>query len=337
MGTYGAASPILKHLGMGAFVTLIVYGLWAARRHLADVVRKATVGDDSVDDSDEVLSYRVAFWGWVLGVLFMAFWLSVSGMPFWVALVFVLLAMMIFVGVTRVVAEGGVPTLIAPCIAPPALVSAIGCSAIGPAGLATLGFTYIWAADIRTFCMSSAMHGLKLSENVGKRRRPMFWAMAIAVVIGVVVSSLMILYLSYTYGGLNLNDWYFKGNSRVAYSYIALKIEKPSGPDGLGWALKGVGAAVMAVLMFMQRNFLWWPLHPLGWAIGANGWLNNLWFSIFLAWLVKSTILRYGGHKLFRAGQNLFLGFVLGQYSAAGVWFVIDKITGEMGNMVFWI
>jgi len=279
----------------------------------------------------------VAFWGWVLGVLFMALWLKVSGLPFFVSIVFVLLALLIFVGVTRVVAEGGLPTLIAPSIAPSQLISAIGCSPIGPAGLATLGFTYIWCADIRTFVMSSSMHALKLGEEVRTSRRPLFWAMALAVVIGVLGSSIMILTQAYEHGGMNLNNWYFWGNSRVAYSYIAQKIEKPTGINGVGWLCKSIGAGVMVFLMFMQRNFIWWPLHPLGFAIGANGWLNALWFSIFLAWLVKSAVLRYGGHKLFKAGQPLFLGFVLGQYSCAGVWFVIDWITGMEGNMVFWI
>ena len=337
MGTYGAWSPIFKHLGMGAFITLVFYGLWAARAHLKDVLRKAIFGAPDVDDSDEVLSYRVAFWGWVLGILFMSLWLKVSGLPFWVAVLFVLLALLIFVGVTRVVAEAGLPTLIAPSIAPSQLISAIGCSAIGPAGIATLGFTYIWCADIRTFVMSSSMHGLKLSEEIKASRRPLFWAMALAVVIGVGVSSFMILTLSYKHGGVNLNNWYFWGNSRVAYNYVAQKIERPSGIDGLGWTCKAIGAGVMGVLMFMQRNFLWWPFHPIGFAIGANGWLNALWFSIFLAWLIKSAVLRYGGHKLFKAGQPLFLGLVLGQYSCAGLWVVIDSLTGMTGNQVFWI
>ena len=337
MGTYGAWSPIFKHLGMGAFATLVLYGLWAARSHLRDVLRKAVLGDPEVDDSDEMLSYRVAFWGWVLGVLFLSLWLALSGLPFWVALGFVLLALLIFVGVTRVVAEGGLPTLIAPSIAPSQIISAVGCSAIGPAGIATLGFTYIWCADIRTFAMSSALHGMKLGDEIKTSRRPLFWAMALAVVIGVVGSSATLMVLAYKHGGLNLNDWYFKGNSRVAYSYIAQKIERPSDIDGLGWACKSIGAGVMAGLMFMQRNFLWWPLHPLGFAIGANGWLNQLWFSIFLAWLIKSAVLRYGGHKLFKAGQPLFLGFVLGQYSCAGVWVLIDAFTRMEGNQVFWI
>lgn len=337
MGTYGAWSPIFKHLGMGAFLTMVFYGLWAGRVHLRDVLRKAIFGAPDVDDSDEILSYRVAFWGWVLGILFMALWLKVSGLPFWISIAFVLLALLIFVGVTRVVAEGGLPTLIAPSIAPSQLISAIGCAPIGPAGLATLGFTYIWCSDIRTFVMSSATHGLKLSDEIKGSRRPLFWAMAIAVVVGVLVSSFMILTLAYEHGGVNLNNWYFWGNSRVAYTYVAQKIDKPSDVNALGWACKGIGAAAMGVLMFMQRNFLWWPLHPLGFAIGANGWLNNLWFSIFLAWLIKSLVLRYGGHKLFTAGQPLFLGFVLGQYSAAGVWVVIDCLTGMVENRVFWI
>ena len=37
------------------------------------------------------------------------------------------------------------------------------------------------------------------------------------------------------------------------------------------------------------------------------------------------------------ASRPLFLGFVLGQYAAAGLWFAIDLCTGMRGNQVFWI
>jgi len=185
--------------------------------------------------------------------------------------------------------------------------------------------------------MSSAAHALKLADEIRGNRRALFGAMALAIVIGVVGSSAMLVYLSYRHGGVNLNGWYFIGNTRVAFTYIAKKIETPTDVDTLGWLCKGIGAAAMAFLMFLQRRFLWWPLHPMGFAIGANGWMNALWFSVFLAWLIKSVVLRYGGPKLFQAGRPLFLGFVLGQYCAAGLWLLIDAVTGMTGNMVFWI
>lgn len=54
-------------------------------------------------------------------------------------------------------------------------------------------------------------------------------------------------------------------------------------------------------------------------------------------WLLKTLILKYGGIKIFDRLRPFFLGLILGQYSVATFWFVIDLITGHTGNSVFWI
>ena len=89
--------------------------------------------------------------------------------------------------------------------------------------------------------------------------------------------------------------------------------------------------------MFMRNGFLWWPLHPLGFAIGSTIRINDLWFSIFLAWLLKGLILRYGGPRLYKNSVPFFLGLILGQYTCAGVWFIIDYFTKMTGNAIFYL
>ena len=99
LGIYGAASePILAHQGQGALMVLVFFGLWVGREHLGDVVRKAFKGDDSVDDSGEMLSYRAAVFIWLGGVAVMTLWLWQAGLPLWAAFVTLLMALHIFVG-----------------------------------------------------------------------------------------------------------------------------------------------------------------------------------------------------------------------------------------------
>ena len=62
--------------------------------------------------------------------------------------------------------------------------------------------------------------------------------------------------------------------------------------------------------------------------------MSWIWFSIFLGWLFKMIILKYGGVKAYRAGRPFFLGLVLGQISCAGMWMIIDSITGMVGNYI---
>ena len=52
--------PILAHQNIGAMIVFVLFGLWMGRSHLRAVVRKAFRGDASVQDADEVMSYRTA-------------------------------------------------------------------------------------------------------------------------------------------------------------------------------------------------------------------------------------------------------------------------------------
>lgn len=82
---------------------------------------------------------------------------------------------LIFIAITRVVAEGGIAAARAPLIAADFTTSAPGTAAMGPHSLVALGFTFVWAADMRTFVMASAANGLKLAEEqLGRGKHGLF-------------------------------------------------------------------------------------------------------------------------------------------------------------------
>jgi hypothetical protein len=43
------------------------------------------------------------------------------------------------------------------------------------------------------------------------------------------------------------------------------------------------------------------------------------------------------GPGLFRRTRPFFLGLILGQFSIAGIWLIIDFFMGMTDNVVFWI
>lgn len=164
----------------------------------------------------------------------------------------------------------------------------------------------------------------------------MFWAIALAVVASIASSIWAVMHMSYAYGGINLNSWFFgpTGGPAYPFNFITHQMNNPDGPDGVGWLSTGIGGGVMAGLMFARHHFLWWPLHPLGFAVSTISMTNYLTLSVFLAWLIKSVILKYGGPRLFYRARPFFLGLILGQFVTAGVWYVIDHFTGTSGNPV---
>ena len=337
---YAPPEPIVAHQGMGAFIVLVLFGLWTARSHLGDVVRKAFRGDADVDDSDEILSYRVAVFGFLGVNAAISWWLWMAGMAAWVVPIYLGAMYLVFLAVTRIVAEGGVAAARAPLIASDFVHSSIGNTMLGPQSLTALGFTFVWAADVRTFVMASAANGLKLAEEqLAWRKRGLFWAICLSVVVSIVASIWAVMYMGYTYGGINLNGWFFgpTGGPAYPFNFITGELNNPDGPDWIGWLSTGIGGGVMTLLMLARHNFLWWPLHPLGFAVSSISLTNYLTLSVFLAWLIKSIILKYGGPGLFHRARPFFLGLILGQFFVAGIWLVIDYLTGMTDNNIYWI
>ena len=52
----------------------------------------------------------------------------------------------------------------------------------------------------------------------------------------------------------------------------------------------------------------------------------SFWFPMFVAWLVKGTIVRYGGMQTYLRLRPLFLGLILGEFSQAVLWATISGI-----------
>jgi hypothetical protein len=337
LGIYGARSPIFAHLGMGAMVVLVFAGLWTGRHHIRGVFLRALRRDGGIDDATEAMSYRAAVTILCVSLPVMVVWLHATGIPLWVTVVFLLAALILFYGLTRVVAESGMAEAVASTTGSSFVVSGFGAGALGPPGLAALSLTYVWSADIRTFVMASVANGLKIVDGPTGRRRRILWSMVAAIVACFAASAVTMLYLSYRYGGINGNSWFFGGGARAPYDYAVSKILNPEGPNIAGWIFKGVGAGVMGLLMLLRTRFLWFPFHPIGFAIGPIWIMDHIWVTVFLAWAMKLSILRWGGVRLYRTARPFFLGLILGQFTCNGSWLIVDTITGAKGNLVFWI
>ena len=331
-GGHSIIDPILVHQSMGGMLVLFLFGLFAARKHLWAVCRKALWGDPTVDDSGEILSYRTAVLVLLASSAVMVAWLALAGLPVWVTLAFLFTAFALFVGFTRLIAEGGLSDGSVPVGPAAIVVSAVGSSVIGAQGLVVLATTFFWTNG-RSFAMTSAANSLKLSEGFGGSKRPLFWTMLLAMAVGMVSAMWVVMELGYSYGALNLK---IPGGKHGFYDYAAGLIRTPSEPHLWGWINTGIGAGVMLLLMLARWYYVWWPLHPLGYPIGPTGIMDHLWFDMFLAWLIKVAVLRYGGVALYRKTRPFFMGMIAGHIVPGGLFLFVDHFTGMVGNVIFW-
>jgi len=335
LGIYGAAPyPIMAHQGMGAMLVFIGAGLWFSRRHLARVVWCAVGLGERGYDAGEPASYRSSLLLFAVGFAVMVAWIARAGLSTPYALLFVAVALLIFYGLTRVVAQCGVAVTIAPMIAPTFMASTFGSANISGSGLGALSMSWVWCSDIRTSVMGSAAHGMYLA---GRRARGLLWALLGAAVITYATASIFTIYLGYRHGAANLHPWFFVNGPQYLFRWTAREITGGEAVRLQGLLWTGVGAAIMLALVLAQRTLFWWPLHPVGFIICSVGWTDILWLSIFLAWFVKLVVVRLGGHSLYRRARMFFLGMVLGQFAVAGLWAVVDTLANEVGNSIFWI
>ncbi len=134
--------PILAHQNIGAMIVFVLFGLWMGRSHLRVVVRKAFRDDASVQDTDEVMSYRTAVFLVLGGNGFMMWWLWMSGLALWVTGMVLFIAFVLFLGLTRMVTEGGFFTTRAPMNPGNFMVSGFGVETLGASGVTALGYIY---------------------------------------------------------------------------------------------------------------------------------------------------------------------------------------------------
>ncbi len=303
----------LHQQSMGALLVMVGFGLFEARDHLRDVLRKAFGSAEEVDDGDEMLSYRTAFFGTIAGMAFTCWWLGMTGISWWVVPIFVVLMLVTFLGATRVLAEAGV-VLWAPMSSVQILLNSVGAQLLGGSTLAGFLLAHSWAYPTRANIMASGSTAMRLINRRGQRSRPLLYVFLGALLISGATAVATMFYFSYTFGtyGLYGNTGHSVVIKKLLNFYGALLGDPSEGePVRLVWS--GIGAAVMGFLIFARRYFFWWPFFPVGYVVGNLTQTWPWWLNVFLAWIVKRNVLRYGGPALHGKAQAFFLGLIMGE------------------------
>jgi hypothetical protein len=102
----------------------------------------------------------------------------------------------------------------------------------------------------------------------------------------------------------------------------------PRAPDYGSTAAYAFGFVFTLFLASMRTRFLWWPFHPVGYLVSGSFGLFRLWFPIFVTWLIKTLILRYGGLDWYRKARPFFFGLIVGEFCAAYSRTLIDLAFG---------
>ncbi len=331
-----ADMPYLNQQSLGAYVALGAVALWlgkgefkAALRHL---FARRRPRDPQLAISAAALVSLV-----VTGVFLLFFSVSL-GVP--LNLVFLLLTIyfLVVIGYSRIRAQAGLPWLFGPNHPPGIFTTwAVGPANISPRALTGLTYLKWFDWDYRGTVMPHQMEALKISSAAGLRVREVIKGLLLSVVVAALVSFLALLAIYYHFGAESAKVESYR--THWAAMPLGLMATWGDSPARVGWneiAGGGVGAVMVVALSALRSRLAWWPFHPVGYALSCTFTPEWLWCPLFLVWVVKSLVLRYGGIAVYRRGVPLAIGLILGDYVTAILWGLLGLALGRPMYSIFW-
>ncbi len=339
----------------GAYLGYAILLLYTGRTYYWAVLRRAfgLAGGADGDHVEPVWAARIfllAFAG------FTAVLVGGFGLDWFIALVYALTLMIMFLVLTRVVCETGMPFVQAAWQPAGLMTNLLGVSAIGAAPLVLIHYLGVaLSMDTRECFMPYAANSLKLAEDAGVRRTRLAWigmgVISIALAVGIVAT----LWGMYNFG--STRDSYAQGTVAGQFNEAArgittlvetgqyaastqasglAKIPLIGDNVGKGRELGWIGFGLLSVLAVALVRFRWpgFYLHPVLFLIWDTYAAWMVWTSFLVGWIGKSLIVRFGGGRAYQALKPLFLGLILGELVAViltlGIGWIYHLTTGLM-------
>lgn len=318
----------------GATIALVGVLLLTARRELWHIFRDLVRWQKGPDDAP--LPNRWAALGFLGGTAGMCGWCVLAGMKLWVAIALFAAFYVMVIGLTRLVSAGGTLFIEAAFMPQDIMFTAVGTASVPPASLTIMAFhSMAYMFDQQNFLMPPTMDSYKIASTQNWNRRRFMGGVALALVTALVAGWFVTLYVIHHYGGTRLAGNIIEGTAFPFRKFVAPMLVYPSVWPLRNFVGMGIGGALLVVVTLVHRRFLWWPLSPLGLVIGGTSSMGVIWSGMFLGWFLKLMIQRLGSFRLYQRLRPLFLGLIVGEFFAAGVWTIVDALTGTLHHSIF--
>lgn len=314
----------------GGYLVLIAAQARIGWPYYKQVWKTAWGKSKPLDDSTEMMSYRTAIIGLILSFGGIIVWLSLAGMnPILAAAQMGIYLFFIAVIMSRAVSEAGL-LMTETSFLPSHLINLVyPLPGMGATNITMMGLTNtVFTRDLRGILLSSFFDAQKMAGEVKMRQRSLLFPLLLAVVVSFVTASAFFLKIHYVQGGISLYS-YPTGNARNMFTMAAGQIGgEPLPRDATAWGGLISGGIITAILIWMRAMFTWSPFHPLAFVIAPTWAMLVLWFPFFIAWVIKSLTMRFGGVDTFRKLAPFMLGMVFGEFMSAVFWAVMNMWRG---------
>jgi hypothetical protein len=263
-------------------------------------------------------------------------WSAAAGMQWVVALALLTFILLAMACLARLTCAGGLVQVDVPYMPSDVINFSVGSRNLTLGSQAVMHFQQTtWWTVWGSAPLPLFMDSLRISQGTRLAARRLTVVIALAAVAAIVGGYYSQTKLAYLHGGLSLNREVFYNTPTWNVSRLRNAVESGVPVNSLHLWSSLLGVLVTAGLIHMQRNYLWWPISPLGYLMGTSTSFEAVWFSVFVGWALSAAMRRFSGLYGYRRLRPLFLGFVLGEFVAAGVWIAIDGLTGVKMHKIF--
>jgi len=317
----------------GVWVGLLLFALWTGRSYFYNIIKG--IFSKRINEKDDK-TLRMAFIGAISGIIFLILFGRYAGMSLLISALFFIIYLALSLAITRIRAELGPPAHDMYGSGPDYILTTIfGTRRLGTGNLTGISlFYWINREAYRTHPMPHLLEGFKLAQLSNINEKRLSYAMILSAFVGSISCFWAFLHIGHNLGAstqLYGRTWF----AREAFSRLQQWLSYPTDTDPIGLSFMGVGFVLTTALMILRTRFLWWQLHPVGYAV--SGWwiISILWFPILISSVLKWIILKYGGIKKYREAIPFFIGLILGEYIIGSLWSLFGMIFSK-ATYVFW-
>lgn len=330
-----AGAPFAQEQGIGAYLVIAAMLFWRARRVFIDAA--ASFFSTSTEGLKHVPAVnRWAFAGALVGFIGTCAMWHAAGLSLWLSIVYFAIVVAVAVVYGRLRAETGIPQVwgfpygqqqqvIKNFLSSQTWIGA------GPDYRSATIFTLlnIMSRGFFTAVSGYGIEGMSLGREGGLKKSSILCLLTAAVGLGIIFSFYFHLTSYYQYGAVGVRGGLWgTWVAQPAYQTTWSAIQLPTQPDGPRIIATILGGGLMAGLAIVRGMMYGFPLHPMGFALACS-YGDLFWGGFFIVWLLKSILLRYGGHKTYLAALPGFLGFAFGHFMVAGaIWGSLGAVLG---------
>lgn len=312
--------PYREEQSAGAWIAFACMVAWGARHHL-----RATIKQVPPEERRFVTRMAMAAGGLAALCAVMMWFTGVSMIA---ATGIILVYVAYVVTGARVRAEAGAQWTFAPASWTPVRVmnSVLGTDGVSNQGLVAGGHFDMVFIDIRGQSLPYLMEGLNVAERSGIPWRTVLMWVAVGTVTALAMGWWQSLSKVYALGASTAKmDQYAMRKVNNCFLEVNRLATGPRAWDSEGVRAMIVGGGITILLARVRAMGIWAP-HPVGYVLWNTYTMKSFMVPFFIAWLIKTMLLRFGGSRIYRRSVPLFVGVILGDIVTQASWSVVGWI-----------